>query len=159
MTSLNPGSSDWESAGVSVVELPITSVIHEKNLETATSISPKAWNLLGNLQYELNIEREKNCLVYYAATFAMSKGNAAVYFRVQDNMKEIAKSRAASSNGNIAGVSNQFLLSLPVGKHTLELQYYTGETNAQWKVDPSDAFQAASFNIIEFEAENGNGTS
>lgn len=148
---MNSGGNDWQSAGVSVVELPITSVIHEKYLETSYSISPNDWTLLGNLKYDLNVEREKNCLVYYSATFNMKKGNWAVYTRIVDNGKEIGKSRSSSSNGDIAGISAQFVLNLKIGKHALELQYYTGEKD--WKIDPNDNFQAASFNIVEFEAE------
>ena len=109
------------------------------------------WNLLGNLKYDLNIDREKNCLVYYTATFDMKAGVNNVYMRVVDNGKAITKSRAASSNGDVAGISNQFLLNLKPGKHALQLQYYTIEKN--WKIDPNNGFQAATFNIIEFEAE------
>lgn len=81
----------------------------------------------------------------------MKKGNWAVYTRVSHNGKELIKSRSSSSNGNIAGISAQFALNLKSGKHTLELQYYTGEKG--WSIDPSDNFQAATFNIIEFEAD------
>ena len=151
VSTVNSGGSDWESAGVSVVELPITSVIHEKQLESAYNISPNEWTVLGSLKYDLNVEREKNCLVYYSATFAMKRGNWAVYTRVVDNGKEITKSRSSSSNGDIGGISAQFVLNLKIGKHALELQYYTGEKD--WKIDPTDNFQAATFNLVEFEAE------
>ena len=151
MVNINSDRNDWHSAGVSIVELPITSVIHEKTLETAYSISPNEWTLLGNLKYDLNIEREKNCLIYYSSTFNMKKGIWALYTRITDNGKEITKSRSSSSNGDIAGISAQFLLNLKSGKHSLEMQYYTGEKD--WKIDPSDTFQAATFNLIEFEAD------
>lgn len=81
----------------------------------------------------------------------MKKGNWAVYTRITDNGKEITKSRSSSSNGDIAGISAQFLLNFKSGKHALEMQYYTGEKD--WKIDPSDSFQTATLNLIEFEAD------
>lgn len=149
--SVDPKNNDWQSISLSIVELPITSVIHEKSLESAYTFAPNEWNLLGNLKYDLNLDREKNCLIYYSSTFNMKSGNWAVYMRVTDNGKEIIKSRGSSSNGDIAGISAQFVLNLSAGKHSLQLQYFTGDKN--WSIDPNDSFQAATFNLIEFEAD------
>ena len=109
---MNPSGSDWQSAGLSIIELPITSVIHEKILEAAYNIAQNDWTVLENLKFELDLAREKNCLVFYSATFNMKKGNWALYTRVTHNGKELVKSRSSTSNGDIGGISSQFLLNL-----------------------------------------------
>ena len=63
--------SDWQSGGISMIELPITTIIHERILDGAVSIATDEWNLLGNLKLDLKMDREKNCLVFYAVSSAM----------------------------------------------------------------------------------------
>ena len=68
---IKPSSDDWQSAGISMLELPITTIIHEKFLDGVVSIVTDDWNLLGNLKLDLKMELEKNCLVFYAVSSTM----------------------------------------------------------------------------------------
>ena len=137
-----------------MLELPITSVIHEKTLDSSFSLSVGEWNLLGNLKFELKMDREKNCLIFYSVNSNMPTNNLGVYTRITDNSKELISSRAASSNGNEFGISSQLFANFKTGKHNIQLEFFTQEKDV--KIDPVQDLQKASLTIIEFEAGSQN---
>lgn len=115
---MDPVANDWQTMGVSAIELPESTEYFTMLQEKPCKLAPGMWEKLGALEVKFNACAPKLMFTFYSVSL-VTGGGMPVYFRVNFDELEIKSTRGSTLNSDRSSTCvGQALKNIEAGEHT-----------------------------------------
>lgn len=146
----DPTINDEKTGSMSILELPLGTVIHTMELGKIANLYQGAWLAMPNMNMNLDFDTDKNLILIFHISLNVKYDKNAeeklpFMARVKIDGKEIIQSRSSSTVSTVITCVGASLVAVSGGQHNIELEYQAG---GKWKIDPENKDKGATLTIV-----------